>query len=121
MPLQEEYRSESDEDRDKHDKVVTITVDTGSGEPQLVHLLVSRTGVQKVSQQVLDGHLATVGRTIVPIKFDKQPSKFQEKKAGIENINSSVSSGADLAGVVSQDVEQTPLTTNNKQTRPAKK
>ena len=118
-----EEAEESDEDKDKLEQIITLEIESESGESKRVHLVVNRGGVQKVTQEFIDVHLVSLTRTTVPIIFG-QPSKFQEKKAEIEKINNSISLvGPDLVAVgagavvskVSQDVEQTPVNTNNKQ------
>ena len=119
--FEEECRSESDEDRDKQDQIVTLNIDVDGGKSHCIHLLISRKGVTKVTSEAVDDHLVNVTRTTVPIVFCP-PTKFQEKKAEIENINNCISSnGADLVvtgvGVragPSQDVGQT---SNNKQVK----
>ena len=122
--FEEESRSEESEaeDRDKEDArhLVTLSLDTGAGQVVRVHLLLTRQGVAKVSQEEADT-CQLAARTTLPILLGPQPPpqppKLQEKKAEIENINKTVCSPRRDLAAAGQDVEaaQPQQTINNNQ------
>ena len=73
--LEEEWRSESEEDQDGSDQLVSIRLDV-EDEVRLVHLQVSRRGVRLVTEPEA---VRTVCQTTVPIVFCSQ-SRYTEKK-----------------------------------------
>ena len=122
--FEEESRSEESEaeDRDKEEAghLVTLSLDTGAGQVVRVHLLLTRQGVAKVSQEEADT-CQLAARTTLPILLGPQPPpqppKLQEKKAEIENINKTVCSPRRDLAAAGQDVEaaQPQQTINNNQ------